>query len=428
MRYRINFANCRIATRLAIATVLTANSQELQPVEIVPHSHADLPHVKTVKAITGGPKHHFFGYYGVNPWDFSNRRLACLEVDFGDRLVQADDRAAICLVDETTGGIRQIARTSSWNLQQGAMLFWLGKGPNQELMFNDRVDGKLVSVAIDSKGQKRTIAKPVAALSHDGRSAIGVDFDRLRAVRPVTGYAGGSKIDSVDPHPKNDGLLLVNLAGGNSRLLVSIDQCWRMEPLPEGLATQPFWIEHPVYNKDDTKVFFIIRAFDAKSRQLVSLPMCVNFDGSGLKSLLPWGIGGVSHFDWLDDRRVALTRLMPTRKFRHLLFDVSNNKYSEMAPDVLKSDGHCSFSPDGRWMITDTYPDKNRRQSLFVLNVKTATAARIATFHTPTQYRSDWRCDLHPRWDQSSSRICIDSTHSGKRQIYVVELGVPGFK
>jgi len=106
-----------------------------------------------------------------------------------------------------------------------------------------------------------------------------------------------------------------------------------------------------------------------------------------------WVADGASHFDWMDERRVVVTR-KDDGKWRHLLIDTDGVKAPKpLAPDVLTRDGHCTFSPDGRWMITDTYPDSQRRQHLFVMDVKTQKAARLASFHSPPEYRGDWRCE-----------------------------------
>jgi len=35
-----------------------------------------------VRTWTKGPKHHFFGYYGICPWNKSGKYLVCLESDF----------------------------------------------------------------------------------------------------------------------------------------------------------------------------------------------------------------------------------------------------------------------------------------------------------------------------------------------------------
>src|SRR4051812_3498647 len=144
------------------------------PVEVVSDVPADLPHVVGVRPLTSGPRHHFVGYYGITPWDPTGSRVFCLEASFGDRLVEAADRARVCLVDPATNALSRVAETSAWNLQQGAMLHWLpGDAGGRELVFNDRVDGRLVSVILDVDGNKRrVIDRPIAAIAPDGKTAI----------------------------------------------------------------------------------------------------------------------------------------------------------------------------------------------------------------------------------------------------------------
>ena len=54
-------------------------------------------HLEAV-SVTHGPKHHFFGYYGICPWNASGTHLLCLESDFHDRLPTAADQATVGLV------------------------------------------------------------------------------------------------------------------------------------------------------------------------------------------------------------------------------------------------------------------------------------------------------------------------------------------
>src|SRR4051812_36456660 len=110
-------------------TDLPLAAADLPPVEIVLDTPPDLPSVSRVTPITRGPKHHFVGYYGITPFDAADRRLFCLEADAGDRLINADDRATVCLIDPVTSALQKIAETNTWNLQQGAMLHWLPTAP-----------------------------------------------------------------------------------------------------------------------------------------------------------------------------------------------------------------------------------------------------------------------------------------------------------
>jgi hypothetical protein len=422
--------SCLAAAALPIASSAPAadNAPALPPVEIVRDVPPALPSVLRVTPATRGPSHHFVGYYGITPFDATDRRLACLEVTFGDRLVQADDRAAVCLVDTATGDLHPIAQTSAWNLQQGAMLHWLPTAPDRQLVYNDRVDGRLVSVVLDvADNTRRLIDRPVAAVAPDGRTAIGLNFDRLRQIRPVTGYAGGKTDAPLVPRPTDDGLFAIDVPTGKSRLLISVDTaCRAAGDLPADVAAQPVWLEHPAFCRDGSRLFFMARAFHPRSRTIVSVPLTANADGTNLRPLLPWAPNAGSHYDWLDASRFALTHEAAPGKWQHLLFGEKDHPTGRpLAETVLTRDGHCTFSPDGRWMITDTYPDQDRRQHVYVMNVVTGQAARIASFAAPAQYRGDYRCDLHPRWNRTGNQICIDSTHDGVRQVYVLDLRLP---
>jgi hypothetical protein len=61
-----------------------------------------------------------------------------------------------------------------------------------------------------------------------------------------------------------------------------------------------------------------------------------------------------------------------TSRFKdaYLLFPDFGQPDEDIAPGVFSGDGHCSFSPDGRWMLTDGYPDKDGYQGLILFDGK----------------------------------------------------------
>ncbi len=133
--------------------------------------------------------------------------------------------------------------------------------------------------------------------------------------------------------------------------------------------------------------------------------------------------GMVSHFDWQDDRTIlawARTREAGDHFYR---IDDETARHTVFAGDVLRQDGHCSFSPDRRWLLTDTYPDKNGLQTLILYRIADARRFDIGRFFQPPELRGKpWRCDLHPRWNRDGTEVCIDSTHEGSRQMYVIDV------
>lgn len=85
-------------------------------------------------------------------------------------------------------------------------------------------------------------------------------------------------------------------------------------------------------------------------------------------------------------------------------------------------DGHCSFSPDGRWLLTDTYPDSHRMSKLMLYRLADGKLIEVGRFYSPPEFSGDASCDLHPRWSRDGTKICIDSAHEGHRQMYIVDV------
>ena len=99
-----------------------------------------------VRRLTNGPKHHFFGYYGMSPWNKSETKMVCLESSFHDRLPKPGETADIGLVNQENGLFQPITTTTAWNLQQGSLIHWNPLKPNAEFIYNDQKNNELVSV------------------------------------------------------------------------------------------------------------------------------------------------------------------------------------------------------------------------------------------------------------------------------------------
>jgi hypothetical protein len=199
------------------------------------------------RALTHGPRHHFFGYYGISPWNASETLYACLESDFHERMPQPGERATVGVVDLATGRFEPVATTAAWNLQQGAMLHWLPPGgptsPDSAttLVFND-LDadaGCFRPVVLDvAGGRRRTVPAPVGigAVSPDGRYALGLDYARLHHQRPVVGYAGAHDRSEGVRCPDDDGVWRIDLLTGETTLLLSHAAALAGVPVGQSLA------------------------------------------------------------------------------------------------------------------------------------------------------------------------------------------------
>jgi hypothetical protein len=91
--------------------------------------------------------------------------------------------------------------------------------------------------------------------------------------------------------------------------------------------------------------------------------------------------------------------------------------------DKLQGDGHCTYLPGNQWILCDSYPDKERRQHLYLFHVSERRLVSLGRFLSPPQYTGEWRCDMHPKPSADGRSAIIDSPHGGNgRQMYLVDL------
>ena len=371
------------------------------------------------RAVTTGPKHHFFGYYGICPWDATGQFLLCLESDFHERPPGAEDRATVGLVELATGKFEPLAETRAWNLQQGCMLHWLPTAPDRLVTYNDRQGDRHVAVVLDVQtGRKRVLPRPISGLTRDGRRAVSLNYARLKSLRPVVGYAGLPDVFADQNHPEDDGIFLMDTESGEAEVLVSYEEARvLLEDYPDA-QTHKLWFNHTVINRDDTRVAFVIRWNEPGIEIKHTVLATASLNGGELRILTDLG---ASHFDWQTAKTLIgwVTMKEGDNWYR---IDESSGEYELLRPDLLTRNGHNSFTKDGTWMLTDTGPDENSLQSLMLWNMEEERLVHLGQFPSPPRFRGEIRCDMHPRWSRDERQVCFDSVHGGTRQVYVMDV------
>ena len=379
----------------------------------------------TIRTLTSGPKHHFFGYYGICPWNKSGRYLVCLESSFQDRMPYPGEAATIGLVNSKTGEFSKVADTRAWNLQQGAMLHWHPLYPEDKVIYNDRHGGDFSSVILDVKsGKKCVLPRPASAVSNSGRWALSLTYGRLGRLRQVVGYTGAKDPNPDNPAPDNDGVFLVDLTTGQSKLVVSVARVYerlvKKHPLLRG---RHMWFNHTVFNRNDTRFFFLARAYLPPGRRRYTAMFTANTDGSDLREAIPFD-KNVSHFDWRNDKEIIATFSIDGPGRKHVLFTDGQANYRVLGNGFLDFDGHCTFSPDQDWIVTDRKHHDTLEQSLLLYNLRSRQRFALCRYRMgEKKYMSgDIRCDFHPRWNRAGDQICFDAIEPANwtRQLHVV--------
>lgn len=379
-----------------------------------------------VRCLTRGPEHHFFGYYGICPWNRSGQRLVCLESPFQDHLPKLGEPASIGLVDPETGAFENIGETRAWNLQQGAMLHWNPLDPEEEILFNDHRDGEIVSTLLNVRnGKTRCLPRALNGVSHNGRHALCLTYGRLTRMRPVVGYGGAVDPNPDDPHPDNDGVFVMDLETDESRLVVSIREVYeRLVTRHPQLRERHMWFNHTVFNKSDTRFFFLARTWTPEKR-LETAMFTAALDGSDLREVVPYA-SGISHFEWRNDREILATFRHGGREMKHVLFTDGEEDYRVVGDGFLIGDGHCSFAPDEDRIVTDRNHEETVSKSLWIYSLSRKQGLSLGTFPMKEKrfLSGDLRCDLHPRWNRTGDEICFDAleTEGWTRQLHVASL------
>jgi hypothetical protein len=371
---------------------------------------------QTLRSVTPEAGHYFFGYYDKCPWDVSGKYMLALRAKFMDRSPEPDDEATIGLIDLHAGNrFLPLDTTQAWNWQQGCMLRWLSA---TEVIFNVRGKESFSSKILNvESGESRTLPLAVYAVSPDGINAVSLNFSRVHNNRPGYGYPGFEDINKNIDAPYDDGIFLMNLKTGEAKLIISIGSI--VDSFCRDGKKTPHWFNHLEFSPDSKRLIFLHRWYESGKR--ITQFFSVNPDGSQLYCLADDGM--TSHFCWLDNSRVLAWARKKEIGDRYFLFRDRTQDVEVIGEGLFHDDGHCSYSPDRKWILTDTYPDAvEGKRSLLLYNVGKRQLITLGRFYGPLPKELARRCDLHPRWSRDGNKICFDSIHEGSRKIYVMDI------
>jgi len=379
-----------------------------------------------VRAITRGPKFHWFGYYDKLQFDPTGRYALGMEVEFEHRSPRPEDAIRIGMVD-TRDGDRWIdlGQTRAWCWQQGCMLQWL-PGSRREVIYNDRLEGRFVSHILDLRsGRRRTLPAPIYAVSADARWAVYPDFRRLHDTRPGYGYCGIPDPNRDVAAPKDAGIWRMDLRSGKTELIFSIADACAIPYRHGHWQGAKHWFNHLLFAPAGGRFCFLHRWGWPDQPGRVTRMFTMDVTGGNVFELMPYGM--CSHFIWRDPQHILAWSRHPSHQDRFYLWRDQTGHVEVVGKEVMTADGHCSYLPGNEWILNDTYPDKERRQNPYLYHAATGRRVALGHFSSPKEYTGEWRCDTHPRFSPDGRWVTIDSPHAGGRQIYLIDVsGIVG--
>jgi Tol biopolymer transport system component len=254
-------------------------------------------------------------------------------------------------------------------------------------------------------------------VSPDGRFALSLDFSRLGRLRPGYGYKNIPDTTKDQMAPKEDGVWYLNMKTGKARLILAIADIVQLQPL-ETMQGAEHYLNHICINPEGNRFLFFhvwLRKGKRYTRLITSNP-----DGSELCCLI--NEGHVSHYTWKSNDEILCFSTHADSGMKFYLYQDRSEQRKMFGEGLLRGDGHPSFSPDGKYVLTDTLPDQCADRHLLLFDPENNSLHSLGVFFSPFHFRGELRCDLHPRWSPSGKYIVFDSAHEGKRAIYVLEL------
>ena len=382
----------------------------------------------SVQRITNFDGAYFFGYYDKCPWNESGQYILAHKANFMRRSPTPNDSVEVGIIDLYNNfHWKPITKTSAWNWQQGSMLQWLPSNyhdvinTNNCFIFNQSNSDYFYSEIFNLDCQRiNHFEYPVYAISKDFRYTLSLDFKTLGKMRPGYGYQtqnGNKNKICSDKNPSK--ILLYNNLNKKLEFTISLNDIISSFS-DKSTDEKSHWFNHLEFNDCGDHFIFLDRWRNTegflKSRLFTS-----SLDGFKV-NLLSSGDNVVSHFCWKDNNNILVwTSFNNTQGF--YVINIKNHELKLIAKNILTRDGHCSFSPNKEWLLTDTYPCKtNNRRQIFLYHLSSEILFQIGEFFSSPDITGEIRCDLHPRWNGEGTAICIDSIHEGLRQIYIIDV------
>lgn len=357
---------------------------------------------------------YFYGYYDKSPWSGNEEYMICLRAKCTYKDVAPQEKAEIILIKTSDNSIGKVAETSTWNVQQGCMLQWLGPDYNEEIIYNDFRNNHYCSIILNVfTGMEKIIDYPIYDVSKYGDYALTLDFSRLHRLRPGYGYYNLEDRYASEKIPNASCIWKIDLHKNEAKPILKYTDFYNFEQRKDMIGAE-HKINHIMISPDN-KRFMVLHRWYQGIRKYSRL-ITINIDGSNMYNLSDDDM--VSHCFWKNGNEIIAFENKNEAGPGYYLMTDRTNEYIHLWKHI-NNDGHPSYSPNRKVIVIDSYPD-GKRQSTIKIMQEDGKEQTIAKVFSPFKYDNDLRCDLHPRWDRSGNRICFDGAFNGKREVYVV--------
>lgn len=386
-------------------------------------------HGVKAKIITPDDAHYFFGYYDLQPYDSTGRYHLVHKVQFADRIPGPDDVCELGMIDlQDDNKFIKLAETRAWNFQQGSLMRWYRD--DDHILYNVYENGEYGCCIHNIKtNERRILPMPIADVSPDGKWGLSVNFLRIWNFRAGYGYCQVKDPWFDDKAPEDDGLFLMNMETGETKMLASYKQIkeqFYFEPNSNGKLV----INHINFNTTGDRYVMLFRNFPEPGMWWRTQLISGDLEGN-LYGITSFAVN--SHYHWKNEKELLIwggADTDPKNADLRIYEDLTQNCFILPKRDISteindpNKDIHCLWSPNRKYILGDGYPDVEHYRNLHFIDPEKNTDTIIGRYYSYTfaPETGEYRCDLHARFDRTGRYVSFDSNHIGKRCVCILDM------
>ena len=411
---------------------------------------------------------NWFGYYNYSPLNQEGDKLLCNKAIVDAVIIKKGMKIEIGYYNLPSGEWHHIGYSDSFNWPQGCMLQWLPTHKNK-VIYNTSKNNHNISIIHDiSTKDNKNINWSIYGITPDGNKSIALDMERSHWCRAYH-YESVANEELNVRVAENDGVFEIDLKNNTKKRIISIQEIINIDKEPY-FDHAKHWIEHIMISPSGKRFCFLHRFTVKELSDYETRLFVANIDGSNLQLINGWRNFYWSHFAWNGDDEFTIYTYKHNRKnysncannvnaksiknisAKHFIRQIFNyipvnikkkiiflikgqtsyyqyysfkdNKFKLEENIKIKEfaiDGHPSFTNDGRYMITDTYPDNKQYQHLIIYDRYTKKAITIAKLYAGL-HKKPGSCDLHPKLCKNNTHLTVDTAFDKKHHMLVFKL------
>lgn len=413
----------------------------------------------------------WFGYYNYDTLNYNQTKMLCNRAKFDG--IKPDKNLSIDLgyYDLISGKWHYIDTTDTWNWQQGALLQWIPNSNNEDcVVYNCSRNGHCCARKYNLvTGVYDNIDWSIYGVTQNGSKSISLEMERSYFCRAYH-YMSVENLQWEGRIVDADGIFEVDLTNNTRKRIISIHDIINLD-FRQDFDKCKHWVEHIMISPSGKRICFLHRFSPLDNVLKYQTRLCVaDLDGKNLEVISGWETYQWSHFAWKSDDEFVIYTQTPYKythrgslkelifrspwrisaiavslfyaatsrlpyqisklvhgkrhHYQYYSYDIKNSRFELNGcyeNNMLNIDGHPSFTKDGRYMITDSYPDNKQMQRLIIFDTLTKKSIVLAKFFA-NYHKNPASCDLHPKLSINNNYLVVDSAYDSKHHMFMFKL------